>query len=440
MKKLYLISVSALALSASAAFAQSLPAKTGTNVSAGNESYIDQVGSGNYIGTATATGVDQQAKDSTSGNYSEIYQGYGSTSSTGGQATVQQTASAGPKNSARTVQYGSNQVASTTQNNSGVTGNVNAYTSVIEQSNAANAATVSQVQTGGSALSTVVQTGSNNNSVFGRTVNGTYVVGGVNVDQSGTLASNESHVTQDGNTSGVSVTQTSSILDGISDGQKVYAPSSNTSTVNQSAGVSNFALIYQNASLAGGSAGSNTSTVTQSGSNGAVSVYQTGINNNESIIGQTGSGSSVTVTQGTIPATWGASPLNYSNVEQGGNGSATTVIQNSIASRDYSTVVQNSNSSTISVTQTGYCCLYNSQTSYVTQYSGTNNTATVYQTADPWKQQNPYTGSPSNYSDLTQAGDYNDGNVWQGQTPYGVANTSNLTQVGNHNTAYVKQH
>ena len=120
MKKVLLMSVSALALSAGASFAQtSIPlvtsnvsAQAPTAVAAGNDFYIEQIGNNNNIGDATHSGVTQNVDSTTgSGNYSEIYQGWqgGPKYSNNATAVVTQNASGGGTNTARTVQYDADQ-------------------------------------------------------------------------------------------------------------------------------------------------------------------------------------------------------------------------------------------------------------------------------------------------------------------------------------------
>ena len=117
MKKVLLISVSVLALSAGAAFAGSpngapsgwltqpsavTPVSPAGAVSPGNTSIVGQNGSGNQIGTSSNWGVDQSV-DGSSGNYSNIQHGSSISTSTGAKATVSQTSTSGGGSTTSTV-------------------------------------------------------------------------------------------------------------------------------------------------------------------------------------------------------------------------------------------------------------------------------------------------------------------------------------------------
>jgi hypothetical protein len=308
MKKVLLISVSALALSAGAAFAQSSPVITGSppangsftwmptttnpgqvgaSVGTGNTSFIQQIGGENSIGSA-ATPISQDS-DSTSGNYSEIYQGTGWWNmSNGSAANLTQSAVSGAENSSRISQTGSSQQATVSQYTTGP-GN---FTSVIEQSGSGNSATVNQgqsVTSGGITTVTAISGGATSS------VSQTGTDGLVNVLQ---LSSNASSAvvqsgSGDGSTINVNVQQTG----GATNGSTVWQQSDTS-----------IASVTQ-----GGLAGTNTSYVTQyNGANNDAVVQQTsglGTTNYSYIDQQNGAFASLTQT---------ASANNTSNIIQNG--------------------------------------------------------------------------------------------------------------------------
>ncbi|ADP71294.1 hypothetical protein Rvan_2067 [Rhodomicrobium vannielii ATCC 17100] len=230
MKKVLLISVSVLAMSAGAAFA-------------GNVSDVDQIGSSNTVVT------DQTAGGGTS-NYSGIIQNASNSS-----ATVTQIGLAyGSDLDSRINQAGQWQKAEVKQDaHNGL--NDERQKSVINQSNWNNQATVSQ--NGKNDNSTIKQSGANSNTTTNKYVTGYgWVNGGVNVTQKG-VAENKSDVDQSSNYSGVYVSQDST-LGGV-----------NHSEVQQWGGTDNYAAVQQSGSQP------NTSWVTQKGgSYNTVSINQ----------------------------------------------------------------------------------------------------------------------------------------------------------------------
>lgn len=306
MRKLLIASVSVLALSAGAAFAQSpyMP---------GNSSGVNQIGSNN---SATI----EQALGTGSSNNSQVNQGYYSwdpiggmsgytSSSTNGVASVTQIGGNGSVINSSIQQTDAGQHATVTQDGSaggsqssniwqstGSTASSPAGNSAtlrqttvgggtqnsgISQENSGNIATVTQTtarstdyqqssvyQGGANGLVTVTQTGPNDNSNVNQYGNGNNalwtgattvlgaVSGGVSVNQGG-LASNNSSVYQSSDFSGVAVLQ-----DGTG--------GSNWSNVWQSDGVNNTAGVWQTA----GAGTSNWSNISQSGSLNVASVRQ----------------------------------------------------------------------------------------------------------------------------------------------------------------------
>ncbi len=200
MKKLLIASVSVLALSAGAAFAQS------------NTSGVYQNGNGNNAG------VTQQINDGTS-NTSNVYQGYygNGDGAYNSSANVAQIGGAGGTTSSTVVQNDGYQSATVSQ--TGAAGST--QTSGISQSNYNNYANVQQVAVaGGTQTSNVTQSGQYNTAAVsqnGPTDNSSVTqtgygsasywgYGGVNVTQGG-QSTNTSYVTQGSNYSGANVWQ-----------------------------------------------------------------------------------------------------------------------------------------------------------------------------------------------------------------------------------------
>jgi hypothetical protein len=207
MKKLLIASVSVLALSTGAAFAD-------------NSSGVEQ------NGTSLTVGVDQLS--GSGANKSTIYQGiYGnnnpaanssaSVTQIGGpgvtdsyiqqndrdhSATVKQTASAGGNQTSQITQSNVGNYANVTQETPGAEAKQESY---VTQSGQYGAVTINQ--SGPSDFSDVKQAGLDNNAnSWGFTSSGVLVYGGVNVTQGGGSA-NTSNVTQESDRSGVAVTQ-----------------------------------------------------------------------------------------------------------------------------------------------------------------------------------------------------------------------------------------
>lgn len=259
MKKVLLISVSALALSAGAAFAQnavqtqygaiptvavpgSAPQASSPNAY-GNSSTIQQIGSGNTIGNSSGTGatygVDQQANSWASANLSVINQGtatgnnsynssasvtqqgstgYGQASSLINQDSGASGSSSSVGNSASVTQIvgGNQQVSYSTINQSGQgniaavnqgtvnTTSVNGVTSYVGQSGIGATASVSQQVD--NAQSVVLQNGAGNGVPSGTSAGA--LPGTPNVYVSQTAGTDVSGVSQNSATLGtVSVTQ-----------------------------------------------------------------------------------------------------------------------------------------------------------------------------------------------------------------------------------------
>ena len=357
MKKVLLMSVSVLALSAGAAFAQTTipsvapiaksPVDNVYGTAVGDQSYVQQIGTGNQIGNDGNSGVTQQITN-TGANYAEVYQGWNggtNTNSDNAKASVTQTPAGGAKNVSRTVQYGTNDAANTS-NEAYTTQNTNGTgaTSSLEQNGANLKAFVNQ--TGAGVTSNLSQTGNGGSVNVNQTSTGassTIVQAGtgngntdpaqlfnINVQQSG-WASNTSGVNQSGNNNLVSVSQSgspsltnnSTVLQTsdtshatvIQDGT-ISATGYNTSLVNQIAGAGNIANVTQhgaagyenysdveqqngaNASLTQqASNGSNWSDIQQNGASFAtVSQTSTNAANNSTVI-QKGDGNHAYVTQ-----------------------------------------------------------------------------------------------------------------------------------------------
>lgn len=261
MRKLLIISVSALSLSAGTAFAQS------------NTSDVEQIGS-----SITAT-INQKINNGTS-NSSTVYQGYAGNGDPAYNSSATVTQIGGGNNSVissgiqqndgyqtatvyQNASNGGTQTSGITQSNYGNTANVTQITanstdkqvSYVTQSGQYGLVTVSQG--GPNDYSNVVQTGNyNNGNVSGSTAYQA-VSGGVNVNQGGS-STNISNVNQYSDYSGVAVTQNGS------------AGGTNISTVTQSGGNSNFASVYQTA----GAVVTNTSTIGQNGTGNIAGVYQ----------------------------------------------------------------------------------------------------------------------------------------------------------------------
>ena len=444
MRKLILTSASALALSAGAAFAGAPdPAKVGADVSAGNESTVEQIGSGNHVGTGASTGVDQQVMDNRSGNFSEVYQGnYDPTSSSNG-ATLQQKAAGGAKNASRVSQNNKNNVAQIQQNtdatNAGPASVIYSMPSFTftdnHNSNIITGSGVSDPQAPGQFTSTLEQWGNNNQAYVnqgiwggpaatGRAFSGieqsdsssveVHQLGGANNWSVANQTNSSATVSQDGNlgfTNGSYLVQTAGANANIS--QQASA-GNNLSSLDQTGG---FAGITQVAY-----AGSNTAAAMQTGGVENVWQYAYGPGTNTSVSWQ--SGGNVSVTQDVYTA----GGHNSSDITQT-NGQA-TVYQYAYGGTNESTI--RSNGGTSEVTQTARGAYTND--SSVNQ-SGINyahveqsqalghdgdNTSTIDQTlTDPTKAQN--------WAKAVQTASFG-------------PNTSHITQTGFGNVANVSQH
>ena len=260
MKKLLIASVSMLALSAGAAFAQT------------SSSDLYQNGNSN---AATVN----QANDGSSSVYSFVHQGDGTygNAAYNSSASVTQIGNSYATTNSGVIQNDSYQSATVNQNNAaGGTQN-----SGITQSNYGNSANVTQVtvnawdsqyssvtqsgqygsvtvaQNGPADSSTVTQSGYGSNpSWAGGSTAYQYVAGGVNVSQSGS-SSNQSSVTQSSDFSGAAVVQNGDW-------------GTNLSSLTQSGGSGNIASVWQTAS----NGVTNTSTLAQIGNGNVAGVYQ----------------------------------------------------------------------------------------------------------------------------------------------------------------------
>ena len=405
MKKLLLASVPVLALSAGAAFAQSNPAETGKNVAPGSDAVIQQIGSGNNIST-----FNQTVSDSSSANYSEIFQGStsGNTSSAGGTVSMTQLATSGAANSSRVYQTGNIQTATITQNSLG----------------------------SGSFVSSIEQTGGSNNTV-------TVSQGVLTFNADGTVATNTaitggaySGVLQQGTNGQVTVNQTAA---GVS------------STVQQTAGDKNLASVTQ------ASVGAS-STITQSGSGDGTTinatVKQSSGSGNASFIGQSGYDDYVLVNQA-------GGGTDNSSVTQSGQLDQANVLQYSMASSsaitqsgksDQATVHQWAGSNVSGITQTGgtdvATVLQSGNTSgvsyitqagmadqaSVTQYGATSNNSSISQLdLNDYAIVNQGGLAGYNSSGINQGGGGNGGNIatiMQTANYAGSQNLSSITQGG----------
>jgi len=252
MKKLLIASVSMLALSAGAAFAD--PAQNWSALSqngASNGATLTQQLNGGTLNTSTIN----QGLNSTS--YSPSYEG----------ATVTQIGSANSTISSGVQQDDYYQTATVSQTGNGASN----LTSNITQSNYQNTATVTQLdvnggmkqnsgvtQSGQYGLVTVSQRGSNdqssvtqsgyaNNSNYSGLVPGVGLVsGGVSVEQSGGNAlTNISNVTQTGSYSGAALTQSGS-ANGTNYSSVTQAGQSDFASVSQTGGTYIQSLLTQN--------------------------------------------------------------------------------------------------------------------------------------------------------------------------------------------------
>ncbi len=322
MRKVLIVSVSVLALSAGAAFGQSAAPSNfaspstisaGTNqigggsLTAGNKFYVDQVGAGNQIGSGTTGGVNQQVLSGTSYNYSEVYQGYQSTQSNYGQATVNQTASAGGVNKSRIVQYDN----SGAPNISFTGGNIASATQIVTVDGATNASTIEQ--TGSTNWANVTQGSAGDSTV-------TPAISPSGGGATSTLSQNGSSLT-------ASVTQTSvgavSAIYQSGTGNGLKDAAANV-VINQHGLSSNNSGVYQ------------ASTTT---ANGTVTVEQYGASGvlNTSDVWQTSGSSMASVTQS------GTVGLNTSYLNQNGGGiNNATVIQTASTdgAENYSAITQ----------------------------------------------------------------------------------------------------
>ena len=407
MKKVLLLSASALALSAGAAFAQTsaptgfatqtsdtgsiLPGATApnSNVSFGNSSTIEQVGTNNQLGTSPwANGVDQQVLDIYSGNYSEIHQGTAAgagTTSSYARATVTQTASNGGTTSSLVNQDDGGKT------NDGFWTYNEAYTTQI-------------VTASGLVQSSISQSGANLKANVSQNVAGS---ASSNIQQTGTSGSVNVNQTSIGATSVV-------IQDGTGNGNAIPWETSNVNVQQTGTGTNNSAVDQ---------------TKLQSG--GTVAINQGGgstSSTNNSVVSQSSGTGSVTVNQNVAWAGDNVSS-NNSGVLQNGSGGIVTINQSgSDGLLNTSSVVQTSGDTTsfASITQSGTGAGYN--TSYVNQMTGSGqDQATVIQTAN---------AGFENYSDLTQSGG---ATAYLSQTSSNAANWSSIAQSGGANIAYVRQ-
>ena len=359
MRKLLIASVSVLALSAGAAFAQTLidqvaplaktPVTSVYGGISGNQSYIDQIGSNNTIGASTATGVDQTVTG-TSANYSEVYQGFsgGTTSSHNAKASVTQEAGGGVTNVSRIYQQDADNDAShsneayTTQKITSGTGatssleqNGSNLKAKVNQTGAGASSNLYQTGTGGSsnvnqisnnAQSVIVQSGAGNNYI------GTdHTAYNIDVQQTGS-STNISGASQSGDNGAISVSQSGAL--GLLNNSQVFQASSassatiiqdgtsgtgfNTSLVNQSLGAGNQASVTQHANAG---AYENYSNIQQTGGAYA-SLTQTtaGVGDNHSGINQDGDSFAYLAQTSTVAA-------NMSTITQNGGGNVANVNQ-----------------------------------------------------------------------------------------------------------------
>ena len=259
MKKLLMISVSALALSAGAAFADN--SSTLNQNGDRNQATIDQALSGGATNNSTVyQGVNGNGNASTDGvadigqigGNGSILNSYVQQNDAKQNAKVRQNGQKGGQQTSNITQSNSGNHADVTQTTQSGTDNQQSY---ITQTGKNGSATVNQ--SGHLDFSSISQTGNDNNpgAFVGTTTFGT-VNGGVEVTQSGT-ATNTSYVNQDSDSSGVKVNQ-----DGLS--------GTNYSQIAQNAGGNNN-TVYSSQSANGFN---NTSLVTQSGTFNTAGIKQ----------------------------------------------------------------------------------------------------------------------------------------------------------------------
>ena len=342
MKRRFIVPALALALSAGAAFAQDIPNPPGA-VSPGNVAVVEQVGTGNFIGSSATPGLDQTVNGAGSGNYANIYQGYTNVgTSTSSHATVSQTATGGALNISYTSQFGTNQTANVTQNNAGAgqfitwvqQGSQN--NGNILQGSAGNQATIDQAvtvngtfvtwgddrpdfltnlntvaagagvwQSGQNGIVSVTQRSSGALALVHQNGNGNGLTVNVNISQTGSAA-NTAIVEQDGSNGQIIVQQygpqgVTNVSNINQSSNNSYASvtqygliGGNTSTITQNAGLgSDKAYVTQDAE----SSSTNSSTITQQDGSYANVYQQSNYAANTSTIGQTGQGNTVYVRQ-----------------------------------------------------------------------------------------------------------------------------------------------
>lgn len=475
MKRVLLISVSALALSAGAAFAGSasppldssvgwqltnpgsVPQQSGPSASAtaGNYSTIEQIGSGNVIGNSSSLtstegtqasnnptlglGVDQKLGNPKKSNSSEIHQGSASA------GTVSNNAAAGVTQ----ITDGGNNASYISQDDGGGT----------NAAGKGNTASVYEYSKGGLVSSKILQSGGQlyANVEQGNIAGNQTTVNNASsyISQSGTGSSAaviqeskgaQSTIIQSG--VGNSYLQTSASTFNVSVTQKGGA--TNTSGVSQTNNKDGFAAITQNSTgtnnsgvIQYGSAGSvtvnqgnpgssstNTSGVYQGavGSNASVVINQAGTNsvNTTSYVTQTDYSGKVKVYQGEDASKATSASNNTSGINQNGSGGQVTVYQYGASTvTNMSQVVQGvgTTGAIASITQSGSLG-YN--TSYLNQESGVSagtQQATVSQTANGLGYEN--------YSYITQDGG-SISSVTQTSSNFG-GNWSDVTQSGGQN-------
>ena len=485
MRKLYLFSIPALVFSFSAAHAQSSPPPwpglnyptiSGSGVSLGNVSTIQQIGSNEQVGSSasvvnpggpgpapalvvgsstsggTVYGVDQSVTDAKSGNYSEIYQGTNTSASSDNSAAVIQQAGGGAKNAANTTQDGNGNTAVTKQYTNARGAGSNPVTFNMPSFTFTNSSSVPFIV--GAALETILNPGTFSSTIVqngdGNTANvnqGSQLIAATGTDYSyvsqqatGALVD----VSQQGSSNNWSSVSQSGTSSTFSDVTQLGSAGNNISFLSQTSPL--YATITQSAF-----GGDNASYVSQSG--GAINVTQLafrGVNN--SGIWQTDGPGTTTVTQTIGPLARGSSDSNTSTIWQSGITGSVSVTQNVIlgGGTNTSDITQTgggytvnqtanggtnvsditSNGGTSTITQTASRGYTNESTviqagndsATVTQsmaHSGGNNTSTIDQTLTG--------GSMPNQATVLQVASYG-------------PNTSNITQTGYGNIANVHQH
>lgn len=401
MRKLLIASVSVLALSAGAAYADpnavenqysgigtvavpgSAPLAAAPTVY-GNSSTVQQIGSGNTVGGVGTYGVDQLVGNAGSANSSTVKQGNSTHSSAGASASVTQHTSSGGLASSLINQDNAG-AATTTTNSATVTQIITGGTgttaglSTINQSGNGLQATVTQGASAAavhSVSSYVGQAGTGGKANVNQTVSGAQSVvlqngtagsvatgTGYNVDVQQTSGTNTSGVSQESISLGaVTVNQSGT---GTNNSQ-VWQTAAATASVQQAGNSNNQSALSQTAAgtanvyqTGTGSANLNMSAINQGGT-GTINVYQ----------GYDLTGSTPAVTAATVGAS-----TNYSGVTQNGAGTVGVYQSGATGLTNLSTIDQQVTSDA-TVWQTANLA---NNTSTITQNGGTGNTANVKQ-------------------------------------------------------------